>query len=882
VVLSFLHQVLKGQTLGAVARYISNAPPPRVLRFARNVAEVLQPGEIATPGGSGAVKAEKANEASKSSGAATAARSSGTPSRTRRVQQEIHLQSSQSSDSEGILEIRVSGKAVVEARIVASLFGGPPPCEPRRLAFAPASDSTLCTASLARGTATAAGLLRAPNSGATAAAASGSILVAHRGGCSYATKALHALEAGAVGLVVLQAPTEPKTWLLRMPADPSLFADGSAALLKSLPAVMAPHALKEELLLLARRYRRDLQGRLLATLKVGKGCLRNDATFKPFNHSDPSAQALVDEFDAKKAAADAAQEIEALDSIVENQLFKPTGNASLGGGYDDDQDAPEAAWRAMEAALMEEATSAQRARIAQGLLAGQLSLSHLAKPSDSLPQQAALTRAEMAALEAARQVRLPPDRTPRVQRVLDVEFLAGHLGGVLPLESSYDVGGSATLASGSDSGDSSTAPPGQPLVAVRFRREQPEDRIRYRRLAAAAEGAASQEALNAWLRGEGSSPPITATSSGAAQTTTTIASTSVSSSDGVDPGATTISWADEVPGSVKFSRCGALEPLRIEPGAAVSFGWPPAPNPDPPPGSSVNDDTPPACTLADAIWSLQVYHGARLVVVHSAARLERALAAGFAPTNLNADTPEAQPESVLEPLLASTMVDDEEPTTSNDLSSTTDAAALLSIPVVRLAPRASQLFVRAMNQHGSGLRGPGDDDVDDDDEDEDEDEDDDGGIRESQGGTWVSRNSKQGGKVRSSALWLSLAASAHIERCWEELLHIARGGAKSWPMTRAARRKALLALLNAHGRAVGNVQVENSGAAAASGDENELESGQDLDRAELLAVSWRSANPTEPPIADAAASLPQSARTTQAAQRRRKRSSPQAFSNSEL
>ena len=842
-----------------------------MLRFARNVAEVTKPTEA---GSGGAVKATKANEASKSSGIAAAAQSSGgAPIRTRRVQQEIHLQSSQSGDSEGVLEIRVSGKAVVEARVVASLFGGPPPCEPRRLAFAPVSDSILCTASLAQGTATAAGLLRAPGSGATTAAASGAILVAHRGGCSYATKALHALEAGAVGLVVLQAPTEPKTWLLRMPADPSLFADGSAALLKTLPAVMAPHALKEELLLVAHRYRRDLQGRLLATLKVGKGCLRKDSTFKPFNQSDPAAQSLVDEFDAKKAAAEAAQEDSALDSLVDNQLFKPPGNASFGG--DGDEHEPEAAWRAMEAALMEEATTAQRARIAQGLLAGQLLLSHLARPTDSLPHHAALTRAEMAALEAARQVRLPPDRTPRVERVLEVEFLAGNLGGVLPLEStSYEVGGGSTTTVAADSGG--TRPPGRPLIAVRFRREQPEDRVRYRRLTAAAEGAASQEALSAWLRGESSSPPIAPTSSGGAASQA--ATSSEPSSEGVVTSATTIAWADEAPGTVKFSRCGALMPLRIEPGAAVTLGWPPAPNPDPPPGSAVNDDTPPSCTLADALWSLQVHHGARVVVVHSASRLERALVAGFAPTNLNADTPEAPPESVLEPLLAPTAVDDDddgEPM-RNLTSSADDASALLSIPVVRLAPRASQLLVRAMHQHGSGFKGPGDDDEDDDDEDGD-------GGSESEVGGWVSRNRRQGGTVRSGALWLSLAASAHIERCWEELLEVARGGAKSWPMTRAARRKALLALLNAHGRTTGNAQMESSGGGGVpGGDENELESGQDRDRAELLAVSWRSANPTEPPIADAAASLPQSARTTQAAQRRRKRSSPQAFSHSEL
>jgi hypothetical protein len=198
--------------------------------------------------------------------------------------------------------------------------------------------------------------------------------------------------------------------------------------------------------------------------------------------------------------------------------------------------------------------------------------------------------------------------------------------------------------------------------------------------------------------------------------------------------------------------------------------------------------------------------------------------------------------------------------------------------VVRLAPLASQRFVRALHAHGGGG---------------------DGDNADGDGGASWAGSSASSSETRGE-LRVSLSASAHVGRCWAELLEVARGGEKAWPLTRAARRKALLALLATHGHAAGSAGARPFDPAAAAGAAaaaaaaaaalamgqdpgvGVLEGGQDLDRARLLAAAWRDALPAEPPAADAASSPAQSAASAQAAQRRRKRPAPQAWSHAEL
>ena len=161
----------------------------------------------------------------------------------------------------GTLEVFVGGGArrqpALSAPVAASTFGGPPPCGSvllalpapqagpqanRQLCFPPAATESLLLDATGRGSA------QHPGPGPR-----GAFLIAERGGCSYADKAVAGGDAGVAGVLVLQHE-RGAAGLVRMPADPELFRD--QALLARAAAAMAPHSLLGDLRTMARKHRR--------------------------------------------------------------------------------------------------------------------------------------------------------------------------------------------------------------------------------------------------------------------------------------------------------------------------------------------------------------------------------------------------------------------------------------------------------------------------------------------------------------------------------------------------------------------------------------------------------------------------------------------------
>lgn len=320
----------------------------------------------------------------------------------------------------------VEAHAVLRFPISESLFGGPAQCEGRFFTTLPRENAYLCKAV----SPDLAGLLK------------GLLVFVRRGECAYADKALNGVQAGAAGIIVLNAASEGNS-TLRMPASPSLFS--VAALLRTQPAVMVAHTAAAAIEAAIAKYRIGHPAKKLrAVLHFGRSCIQDDGSM--LDYGAPAQASSSRAPNAEKTNDDASlnttRDIDASEGIEEEDAAGSIEKVAAA------------------------AKAAAIARSTQSLTAGLL-----------------VIEAEGAEAGAS-----SPNSSKKVVRLpLQLEFLAGGVGGPFPL---FDEPSAPLL----------------PLEVVRFRAGASEDNELLRNIRRQWEIEAENARAKSWLSGDHSSP----------------------------------------------------------------------------------------------------------------------------------------------------------------------------------------------------------------------------------------------------------------------------------------------------------------------------------------------------------------------------------------